>query len=175
MIQKIVIPILLVFVLIPIQLVIMPLVSISNILPNVVLIYTIIYTLRNGQITGTIFAFFVGLIFDIASAGLIGSGMFSFTAAAFAAGYFHKDDFDEVLMNIKVFMVAFFTSSMVFFLFYSLLGMDSIVISDQFSFLTFALFSSVYNIIVALSIYLIPRNRQWTKTILVQLSAVELC
>ncbi|MBU0475184.1 MAG: rod shape-determining protein MreD [Bacteroidetes bacterium] len=159
MINKIVFPILIALVLLPIQLVVIPLISISNIIPNIVLIYVLLYSFRYGQIAGTIFAFFIGILYDTASSSLLGSGMFSFTLAAFIAGYFYKEDFKDILLNIHIFIFALLLSSFIFFLFYSVLGTEGIIVESNFSFITFALFSSVYNIIFALSLYLIPRNK----------------
>jgi len=157
--KKFLIPILIVFILIPIQLVLIPFISIYNITPNVVLIFLLYYALNRGQISGTIFAFFMGFIYDIASAGLIGSGMFSFTLSAFVAGYFYKEDFNEILFNVRIIIISFMSSSMLFFLFYSIFGTESIRIENQFSFVVFAFYSSIYTTLFALSVYLFPRNK----------------
>jgi len=157
--KKIVIQVLIVFILIPIQLILIPFISIYNIIPNVVLIYVLFYSLIRGQISGIIFAFFIGFIYDILSAGLIGSGMFSFTLSAFVAGYFHKEDFSEILLNGKIIIFSFMSSSMLFFLFYSIFGTESVRIENQFSFVVFAFYSSIYTTLFALSVYLFPRNK----------------
>jgi len=159
MIKGIVLPIILVFILIPIQLVLVPFISIENVTPNIVLLYLLFYSLQHGQISGTIFAFFIGFLYDISSAGIIGSGMFSYTLAAFISGYFYKENFIEIIQNGKIIIISFMLSSFLFFLFYSILGTESITIENQYSFILFSLYSSLYSTLFALSIYLFPRNK----------------
>lgn len=158
MINKIVLPLLVALILIPVQLVLIPLISINNVIPNILLIFILFYSLKHGQIAGTIFAFFIGLIYDLSSGGLIGSGMFSITLAAFIVGYFYKEDFKDILLNVEIFILALFLSSFLFFIFYSILGTEGIRIENQFSFIAFTLYSSAYTIVLALFVYLIPRN-----------------
>lgn len=158
MITKIVIPIIVGLVLTVVQLVAIPFISINGVVPNIVLIYLIFYSLKHGQIAGTFFAFFMGFMYDIASAGMIGSGMFSFTLAAFIAGYFYKEDIYEILQNRKIILMLFMLSSILFFFFYSIFGTDSIRIEDQYSYFIYALLSAFYTTLIALFVYLIPRK-----------------
>ncbi len=154
MILKILFPILISFILIAIQLVIIPLIAIYGVVPNVVLIYLLFYSLKKGQISGTIFAFFIGLFYDLASGGLIGSGMFAFTIASFISGYFYKDSFVEILKNIKIIILVFLLSSLMFFFFYSVLGNNEVILNNNFGYLMFSLLSAFYTSILALSIYI---------------------
>lgn len=159
MVTKIVIPIIVGLVLTLIQLVVIPFISINGIVPNIVLIYLIFYSLKHGQIAGTFFAFFMGFMYDVASAGLIGSGMFSYTLAAFIAGYFYKEDIYEIIQNRKIIMILFMLSSTLFFFFYSVFGIESINIEDQYSYFVYAVFSALYTALIASTVYLIPRNK----------------
>ena len=104
MLNRFIIPLLIASVLIAIQFFIVPFIAVEYISPNIVLIFVILYSLRYGQLSGTFFGFLVGFLFDVASAGLIGSGMFAFTLASFIAGYFYKEDYLEVIYNKKVFL-----------------------------------------------------------------------
>ncbi len=159
MISKIIIPILILLILTLLQLVVVPLISIDNVVPNIVLVYVLFYSLKNGQNAGTIFAFFMGFIYDLSSSGLIGSGMFSFTVAAFIAGYFFKEDFNDIVQNPKILILLFMLSSSLFFFFYSVLGSDGISIESQYSVILYSIFSALYTTLISLSIYLIPRNK----------------
>ncbi|MDA3862128.1 MAG: rod shape-determining protein MreD [Melioribacteraceae bacterium] len=159
MVNKIIFPIIIVLVLIVIQLAVIPFLSINSVVPNVVLIFLILYSLKHGQNSGTIFAFFIGFLYDLASSGLLGSGMFSFTSAAFVAGYFYKDDFKEIIQNPKIVLLLFMLSSILFFLSYSVLGTAGISIESQLSYITYSILSAFYTSLIALVIYLIPRNR----------------
>ena len=159
MIKKFVIPILILLSLIVIQLVLIPLISISNVEPNIVLIYLILYSLKYGQQLGMLLAFFIGFMFDIASGGLMGSGMFSFTLASFIAGYFYKEEFSDVLQNVKSFILIIFISALVFFTLYSVLGSKDVAVLTKLSFIVYVLLSSAYTVLVSQIIYLIPRIR----------------
>lgn len=158
MLTKIIIPIFILLFLTLLQLVVIPLISINNVVPNIVLIYVLFYSLKHGQNAGTIFAFFMGLIYDLSSSVLIGSGMFSFTIAAFVAGYFYKDDLRELVQNPKVVILLIMISSVLFFFFYSVLGTVGISIESHYSYFLYSIFSALYTTLFALSIYLIPRN-----------------
>lgn len=157
MIQKFIIPTILFLILIVIQLVIIPLVSIDTIAPNIVLIYLIIISLKYGQKLGMLFGFFIGLMFDIASGGLIGSGMFSFTLATFIAGYFYKEDFVDIIQNVKNYILIVSLSSIVFFTTYSVLGSLDVAVLTKYNFIVYVALSSAYTILISLLIYLFPR------------------
>ena len=157
MIQKFIIPTILFLILIVIQLVIIPLVSIDTIAPNIVLIYLIIISLKYGQKLGMLFCFFIGLMFDIASGGLIGSGMFSFTLATFIAGYFYKEDFVDIIQNVKNYILIVSLSSIVFFTTYSVLGSLDVAVLTKYNFIVYVALSSAYTILISLLIYLFPR------------------
>lgn len=154
MIRKIIYPVLISFVLIGVQLVVIPLISIKGIVPNVLLIYLILYSLKNGQIIGTLFAFVIGFVYDLSSGGLLGSGMFAFTISSFTAGYFYKDSFIEILKNTKIFIFLFLLSSILFFFSYSILGNNGVILDNQFGFFLFSILSALYNTLLAMFIYI---------------------
>lgn len=156
--NRIIIPIIIASILIAIQFIIIPLIAVEFIIPNIVLIFVILHTLRFGQISGTFFGFLVGFLFDIASGGFIGSGMFAFTLSAFIAGYFHKEDYLEVIYNIKVFLSLIFFLSTLFFIIYSVLGMQSIEVQQNYSFIIFSLLCGFYTTVISLTIFALPKG-----------------
>lgn len=88
-----------------IQLVIVPLISISNIAPNLVFILIAYFSLKHGQAYGTILGFILGFLLDIISGGLIGAFMFSFTISAFVVGYFYDEN--KIDINISTYFLLF--------------------------------------------------------------------
>ena len=88
-----------------IQLVIVPLISISNITPNFVFILIAYFTLKQGQVYGTILGFILGFLLDIISGGLIGAFMFSFTVSAFVVGYFYGGN--KIDINLSTYFLLF--------------------------------------------------------------------
>jgi len=158
MLNRIIIPIFIALILIALQFIVIPFISVKFIIPNIVLIFVVLYTLRYGQISGSLFGFFIGFFFDIASAGFIGSGMFAFTLASFIAGYFHKEDYDEVIFSIKLFLPIMFLLSSLFFIIYSVLGMQSIEVQLNYSIIIYSLLCGFYTTVISLVIFLLPRD-----------------
>jgi len=74
-----------------IQLTVIPFVSIQDVVPDLLLITVVYFSILNGQIFGTITGASYGLIYDLISGNLIGGNMLSKTVAAFIAGYFSAE------------------------------------------------------------------------------------
>ncbi len=75
-----------------IQLTIIPYFSFDYIIPDLVVIVLVYFTLQNGQIYGSLLGFVFGLIIDIVTGGVLGSAMFAKTLAGFLAGYFYNEN-----------------------------------------------------------------------------------
>ncbi len=73
------IPLLVFFPLLLVQIIIVPLISIEGFVPDLLLILLIFYTLRKGQLYGTVLGFVFGLFIDLITGSLLGSTMFSKT------------------------------------------------------------------------------------------------
>ncbi len=84
-----------------IQLTVVPLISIGNIAPNLIIVLITYFTLKHGQFYGTLLGFILGFILDLISGGLIGAFMFSFTLSAFIAGYFYNEN--KIEFNVESF------------------------------------------------------------------------
>lgn len=81
-------PLILFFLLLIVQTTIVPLISIHGIVPDLIIILLVYYTLKNNQLYGTILGFIFGLMFDLIAGTLVGTAMISKTLAGFTAGYF---------------------------------------------------------------------------------------
>jgi rod shape-determining protein MreD len=89
------------------QLTVVPLISIQGIVPDTLLILLIYFTLREGQLYGTIMGFIFGLLFDIISGGVLGSAAFAKTIAGFIGGYFFTESTEGAEnSNIKTYKFA---------------------------------------------------------------------
>ncbi|MCX6170926.1 MAG: rod shape-determining protein MreD [Ignavibacteriales bacterium] len=88
-----------------IQLTIIPMISIASIAPNLIFVLIAYYTLKNGQVYGTILGFFLGFFLDLFSGGLIGAFMFSFTISGFWVGYFYNEN--KIEFNTESFFFLF--------------------------------------------------------------------
>ena len=159
MLNKFISPLLIAVFLIAIQFFIIPFIALKFIIPNIVLIFAILYSLRYGQISGTFFGFMVGLLFDIFSGGLIGSGMFAFTLISFIAGYFYKEDYLEVIYNAKRFLFMIFALSTLFFILYTVLGMQDLEVKQNYNYIIYSLLCGFYTTIFSLTIFVFPKGK----------------
>ena len=89
-------PILIFFPVLVIQTTIIPFISINGVIPDLIIILLVFYTLRNGQIYGTVLGFIYGLLFDLITGSLLGSSMLAKTLAGFTAGYFANENKIEI-------------------------------------------------------------------------------
>jgi rod shape-determining protein MreD len=71
-----------------VQVLISPLLSIAGVSPDCLLIFLVWITLREGQFAGEIAAFVLGLVLDVTSSNILGVHAISKTAACFCIGYF---------------------------------------------------------------------------------------
>ncbi len=75
-----------------VQVVVVPLISINDVIPSVLLIGTVFISLREGQMTAMLTAFPAGLLADAYSSALVGISPLGLTVAAFAAGFFYDEE-----------------------------------------------------------------------------------
>lgn len=141
------------------QLAVIPLISVYNITPDLLLLLVVVYTLKYGQIKGTIFGFIVGFFFDLFSGGLLGSAMFSKTLAGFVAGYFYKEDFDEIFSNLVLFISILFISAFVDSLFYAILGSVEVELNFISLIFTNGIYPAIYTSFFGLGYSLFMRSR----------------
>ncbi len=107
------ISILLFFPLLIIQTTIVPLIAINGIIPDIILICLVFYTLRNGQLYGTVLGFIYGFLFDIITGSLLGSAMLSKTFTGFVAGYFFSENKQEIYFKSYTFTFIVLLCSLV--------------------------------------------------------------
>ncbi len=93
------------------QLSIIPFISIGAVVPNILIILLVYFTLQYGQIYGTILGAVLGILFDLVTGGFLGSTMFSFTISGFIAGYFYNENKREFYISTYFFLVIVFISA----------------------------------------------------------------
>lgn len=100
--------ILLFFPVLLIQITVVPLISVSAVIPDLILILLVYYSITQGQIYGSVLGFIYGLLFDIITGSLIGSTMIAKTIAGFTAGYFSSENKrDEYLISYNFALILF--------------------------------------------------------------------
>jgi rod shape-determining protein MreD len=90
---------LLFFPILVIQTTIVPLIAINGVVPDLIMILLVFYSLRLGQIHGTILGFIYGFLFDLITGSLLGSSMLSRTVTGFIAGYFYNENKHELYLK----------------------------------------------------------------------------
>ena len=104
------------FVFIPvvlIQLTVIPFIAIQGVVPNLILIAVVYFSISNGQTFGTITGASYGLLFDLISGNLVGSNMLSKTVAGFIAGYFSGETRREKYLCTYSFTLVVLISALV--------------------------------------------------------------
>ena len=104
------------------QLVVTPLISIYGIVPNLIIILVVSYTLLGGQIYGMILGFLFGFFFDLFSGGIIGSSMLAMTVSAFVAGYFYNENRVDTNTSSFFFLIILAISASIESVIYSTVG-----------------------------------------------------
>jgi rod shape-determining protein MreD len=107
------ISILLFFPVLLIQTTLVPLISINGIVPDLILILLVFYTINNGQIFGTVLGFVFGFFFDLITGSLLGSAMIAKTLAGFIAGYFSSETKRSLYLQPVYFSLIVFLAAIV--------------------------------------------------------------
>jgi rod shape-determining protein MreD len=160
MFEKYFLPIIIFFPIAIVQLTLVPLVSIKSIAPDLIIILLVYFTLRKGQLYGTILGFVFGLFFDLMSGGLLGSAMFSKTLAGFITGYFYNES--KILENTNTIKIVFIVllASLIDSSFYSLLALPEVRISISSVILEQGLLPALYTSILSLTLVLLSPFRR---------------
>jgi rod shape-determining protein MreD len=69
-----------------------PFLSLSGILPDLLLIWVVVFAIRRGQVEGMVAGFIVGLLEDLLMTQFFGLSALTKTIAGFAAGYFFNEN-----------------------------------------------------------------------------------
>lgn len=160
MFEKYFLPIIIFFPIAIVQLTLVPLVSIQSIAPDLIIILLVYFTLRKGQLYGTVLGFVFGLFFDLMSGGLLGSAMFSKTLAGFITGYFYNES--KIIENTNTIKIVFIVllASLIDSSFYSLLALPEVRISISSVILEQGLLPALYTSILSLTIVLLSPFRR---------------
>ena len=142
-----------------IQLSIIPLISIGSIIPDLIIILIVSFSLRYGQFYGTIFGAFSGLLFDLVSGGILGSAMFAKTISGFVAGYFYSDNKIEYNTSTMFFLLIVFISSAINSFFYLIISSSEIKLTASHLILEQGVLPGIYTALFALPVVVFNQRR----------------
>lgn len=142
-----------------IQLTVIPFVSIQEVVPDLLLIAIVYFSIAYGQTFGTITGASYGLVYDLISGSLVGSSMLSKTVAAFIAGYFSGETKKEQYLYTYSFTIVVFISALIdtmIFSFFSVIDFNTNFLMALFN---HALMPSIYTSLVSILVVIIPYKR----------------
>lgn len=156
---KYVIPLLVFIPVVLVQLTVIPFVSIQGVVPNLLLIAVVFFSILYGQTFGTVTGATYGLLFDLISGNLFGSNMLSLTVAGFIAGYFSGETRREKYLYTYSFTLVVLISALInamIFSFFSVMDFNTNFLQALFN---HALLPSIYTSIVSILVVIIPYKR----------------
>ena len=145
-----------------IQLTVIPFVSIQEVVPDLLTIAVVYFSIAFGQIYGTVTGASYGLIYDLISGSLIGSNMLSKTVAGFVAGYFSGETRREQYLYTYSFTIVVFISALIdttIFSFFSVIDFNTNFLT---ALLNHALLPSIYTSIVSILVVIVPYKRAFS-------------
>ena len=139
-----ILPILLFFVLLLLQATVINLISINGIVPDLILILLVFYSIKNNQIFGMLLGFIFGLLFDLITGSLLGSSIISKTICGFTAGYFSNENKRELYLNSYAFPLIVLLCGIIDSFVYSFFSSSNINSSFMFLMLQQGIFPGIY-------------------------------
>lgn len=153
-------PILWFFPVLVIQITIVPLIAVNGIVPDLVIILLVFYSLKRGQLYGTVLGFVYGLLFDLITGSLLGSSMLAKTLAGFVAGYFSNENKIEIYFRSYNFALIVLLCSVINAVITAFFG--NIDVNNNLFAMTFqlGLMPGLYTAVISLiSIVFYPRRK----------------
>jgi len=156
---KYVIPLLVFIPVVLVQLTVIPFVSIQGVVPNLLLIAVVYFSILYGQTFGTVTGATYGLLFDLISGNLVGSNMLSLTVAGFIAGYFSGETRQDKYLYTYSFTLVVLMGALVnamIFSFFAVMDFNTNFLQALFN---HALLPSIYTSIVSILVVVVPYKR----------------
>lgn len=148
---------LLIFIFIQKELIWLISVSYLNITPDFVLIVLILIGIKEGHISGAVYGFFAGLLFDFLTGSFIGLSALTYSTAGFVAGYFYSEN-DRFVTGIFFSLAVFSCSVFGLFLYYFIYFQGTrMPVSKMF--LIYVLTTATYTTLISLIYIFIPRRK----------------
>jgi rod shape-determining protein MreD len=99
------------------QTTVVPLIGVSGITPDLLMVALFFLALRTGQMTAVGVGFFLGLAQDLFSPSLLGQNALSKTIAGFFAGFFNERMMRvDIVFQVVLLLVTFLVNDMVYFI-----------------------------------------------------------
>ena len=96
-----------------VQLTVIPFIAIAGIIPDLILISLVYYSISRNQFYGTVLGASYGFLIDLITGSLLGSSMLSKTIAGFTAGYFSAEAKKDININTYIFSLIVFICALI--------------------------------------------------------------
>ncbi|MCP5063699.1 MAG: rod shape-determining protein MreD [Ignavibacteriae bacterium] len=153
-------PILLFIPLVIIQLTIIPFISLGNIVPNLIVILLVYFTINIGQVFGTILGAIFGLFFDVVSGGILGTAMFSMTVAGFVAGYFYNENKIEYYSSSLFFLLIVFLNAFTESFIFLLISSSEVKLTASHLMLEQGVLPAIFTMVISLPLLLFNQRKK---------------
>ena len=143
-----------------VQLTVVPLIAIDGVIPDLVLISLVYYSISRDQFYGTVLGGTYGVFLDLITGSLLGSSMLSKTIAGFTAGYFSTETKKEINITTYIFSLIVFICALIdsiIFSFFSAFDVQTNIFKLLFE---QALLPSLYTAMVSVLFIFSPFRRR---------------
>jgi len=147
--------------LILIQVLIVPYIELNGIVPDLILILLIFYTLKYGQLYGILLGFILGALTDFSTGSILGSSMFTKTLSAFIAGYFYNENMVGTITRSPLFLGIVFLASLVNAIAFSLIANFDISLNIFSLLFDQGILPAIYTTIIASIIMIFTPKRSY--------------
>ena len=110
---KLITPFITFFAVLLVQITVIPLIAVAGIIPDLVLITLVYYSISRDQFYGTVLGASYGFFIDLITGSLLGSSMLSKTIAGFTAGYFSTETKKEINISTYIFSLIVFICALI--------------------------------------------------------------
>lgn len=99
------------------------LLSLEGLTPDLLTIWVVYIALRKGQVSGTVWGFVIGLLFDLVTGNFIGLSALTKTVCGFLAGYFYNDNKTVLTLSSYRFtvivLIVSFVQNVIYFIIFT--------------------------------------------------------
>lgn len=153
-------PVILFVPLLVLQTTVIPLFSIYNAIPDLILILLVFYAISYGQVFGTVLGFGYGFLFDLITGSLLGSAMLSKTMAGFIAGYFSNENKRDIYLKSYIFSFIVFLCTVIDSMVYSFFSSADLQKNFLLLFFEQGLLPGLYTAVLSIIVFIfLPARR----------------
>lgn len=151
--------IILFFPLLLLQSTLVPLISIVSVIPDLILILLVYFTLRMGQIHGTVLGFIYGFLLDMITGNILGSAMIAKTLSGFVTGYFYNENKLDIYFKSVVFSLIVLLSATIDSFIFSFFSSVELEKSILLRFFEQGMFPGIYTAVISLILVMFHPRR----------------